>query len=128
MGGACLPQQAAKGWRGLGTKARGTIGTDGHGRELEGLPVDSGPDRDCPLFLTDFVGTDGVADRDIADDAAAHVLPDGFDIGPIAEPDRSPAHIGAVLPGNPGALHDPDHVLEGEGIMGVEQRRATIEA
>ena len=128
MRGACLAQQAAKGWGGLGSEACGAIGTDGHGREFEGLPIDGGPDRNRPLLLADFVGANGVAHRHIADDAAAHVLPDGLDVQPVTEADRGAANISAVLPGDPRPLYDADHVFEVEGVMRIEQRRATIEA
>ena len=112
----------------MGTEPCGAVGTDGNGREFEGLPVNSGPHGNRPLFLADLVGADGVTDRDVADDAAADILPNGLDIGTVAETHHGAAYVGAVLPGNPGALHDTDHVLELEGIVSIEQWRPAIEA
>jgi hypothetical protein len=70
-------------------KAGGLIGGDGHGRELQRLPVDRPPEGHLAVLLTPFgvplicfghghdhlIGTNGIADADAADDPGADVLP-----------------------------------------------------
>ena len=57
-------------------KAGAAIGADRHRRQLHRLPVDRPPDRHLAVLLDHLVGADGVADRDVADDPGADVLPE----------------------------------------------------
>ena len=68
-------------------KAGAAIGADRHRRQLHRLPVDRPPDRHLAVLLDHLVGADGVADRDVADDAGADVLPQRLDVVASAEAD-----------------------------------------
>ena len=109
-------------------KAGAAIGADRHRRQLHRLPVDRPPDRHLAVLLDHLVGADGVADRDVADDAGADVLPQRLDVVAGAEADGGAALVGTLAAGDPRPLDDADDVGEVEGAMRVQQRRAAVQA
>ncbi len=111
-----------------GAEAGGGVGADRHGGELERLPVDGAPDRRLAVGLGDLVAADRVADRDVAHDAGGDVAPDRLDVGPVGEAHRGAADERLALAGDPGALDDADDVAQIPGAVGVEQRRAAVQA
>ena len=111
-----------------GAEAGGGVGADRHGGELERLPVDGAPDRRLAVGLGDLVAADRVADRDVADDAGGDVAPDRLDVGPVGEAHGGAADERLALARDPGPLDDADHVAEVPGAVGVEERRAAVQA
>ena len=83
-------------------KAGGAIGADRHRRQLHRLPVDRPPDRHLAVLLAHLVGADGVADRDVADDAGTDVLPQRLDVVAGAEADGGATLVGTLAAGAPG--------------------------
>ena len=110
------------------TKAGGLIGADRHRRQLQRLPVDRPPHRHLAVLLGHLVGADDIADRDIADDAGADVLPQRLDLFAGAEADGGAALVAVVAPRDPCPLDDAEDVGEVEGAVRVQQRRAVVEA
>ena len=124
----CAPDETAGRETLALAKAGAAIGADRHRRQLHRLPVDRPPDRHLAVLLGHLVGADGVADRDVADDAGADVLPQRLDVVAVAEADGGAALVAVAAPRDPRPLDDADDVGEVEGAVRVEQRRAAVQA
>jgi hypothetical protein len=109
-------------------KAGGLIGGDGHGRELQRLPVDRPPERHLAVLLNDLIGADAIADADAADDPGADVLPQRLDVLALGEADNGAALESSASVCDPRPLDDAEDVLQAGGAMGVQERRAGVEA
>ena len=104
------------------------VGADRHRRQLQRLPVDRSPHRHLAVLLADLVGADDIADRDIADDAGANVLPQRLDVLPRTEANGGAALVAVVVPRDPRPLDHADDAGEVEGAVRVQQRRTAVEA
>ena len=65
----------------LGAEARGGVGADRYGRDLERRPVHRAPELAPAVGFRDIKPVDLVSDRDRADVPGLDVAPDRLDIG-----------------------------------------------
>jgi len=109
----------------LGAEARGGVGTDGDGGDLERGPVDRPPEFAGGLGLRDLEAVDLVADGDRADVPGLDVAPDRLDIRALADPHQGDAP--AIL--DPGGTGDDraDDRVECVELVHLQERRARVQ-
>ena len=75
----------------LGAETGGRVGTDRHGGNLEGRPVDRAPQLAAAIGFGDLEAVDLVADGHRPDVPGLDVAPDRLDIVAFADPDQCDA-------------------------------------
>ena len=109
----------------LGAEARGGVGADRDGGDLEGCPVHRAPEFAGGFGLRDLEAVDLVADGDRADVPGLDVAPDRLDIGTLADPHQGDA-APVLDPGR--ARHDrTDHRIQRVELVHLQERRARIQ-